>query len=215
MNEEKVKKYSKDGMICCGIITIISIVGFIFITIFDRNISDIAVFGVIFVLLIVTCVYGFVKFYKQFNNPNNKKVNNNAKTYRGYLYNSEWNWDIAEANYRIQYNKKDTDLNEKDEEIIWKYCCTEIAFYLAWLVENEFLTFIQSNDQFQIDETFNPHKGKVRELERVSGKIMGGSVSFPISEIEHSVFYNPETRELKIQGIPDDLHKKILNAKGS
>jgi nucleoid-associated protein len=44
---------------------------------------------------------------------------------------------------------------------------------------------------------------------------MGGSVSFPISEIEHSVFYNPETRELKIQGIPDDLHKKILNAKGS
>lgn len=140
MNEEKVKKYSKDGMICCGIITIISIVGFIFITIFDRNISDIAVFGVIFVLLIVTCVYGFVKFYKQFNNPNNKKVNNNTNTYRGYLYNSEWNWDIAEANYRIQYNKKDTDINEKDEEIIWKYCCTEIAFYLAWLVENEFLT---------------------------------------------------------------------------
>lgn len=48
MNEEKSKKYSKDGMICCGIITIISIVGFIFITIFDRNISDIAVFGGIF-----------------------------------------------------------------------------------------------------------------------------------------------------------------------
>ena len=47
MNEEKVKKYSKDGMICCGIITIISIVGFICITIFDHNISDIAVFCII------------------------------------------------------------------------------------------------------------------------------------------------------------------------
>ena len=140
MNEEKVKKYSKDGMICCGIITIISIVGFICITIFDHNISDIAVFGGIFVLLIITCVFGFMKFYKQFNNPNNKKVNNNTKTYRGYLYNSEWNWDIAEANYCIQYNKKDTDINEKDEKIIWKYCCTEIAFYLAWLVENDFFT---------------------------------------------------------------------------
>lgn len=81
--------------------------------------------------------------------------------------------------------------------------------------ENEFLTFIQSNDQFQIDETFNPHKGKVKELERVSGKIAGGSVNFPIAEIEHSVFYNSETRELKITGIPDDLHKKILNAKGT
>lgn len=81
--------------------------------------------------------------------------------------------------------------------------------------ENEFLTFIQSTDQFKIDETFNPHKGKVKELERVSGKILGGSVSFPITEIEHSIFYNPETRELKITGIPEDLHKKILNAKGS
>ena len=45
MNEEKVKKYSKDGMICCGIITIISIVGFKCKTILDHNISDIAVLG--------------------------------------------------------------------------------------------------------------------------------------------------------------------------
>lgn len=140
MNVEKVKKYSKNGMICCGIIAIISIAVFIFITIFDGNISNIAVLGVILVLLIITCVFGFMKFYKQFNNPNNIKVTNNTNTYRGYLYNSEWNWDIAEANYRIQYNKKDTDLNEEDEKIIWEYCCTEIAFYLAWLVENEFLT---------------------------------------------------------------------------
>lgn len=120
-------------MICCGIIAIISIAVFIFITIFDGNISNIAVLGVILVLLIITCVFGFMKFYKQFNNPNNIKVTNNTNTYRGYLYNSEWNWDIAEANYRIQYNKKDTDLNEEDEKIIWEYCCTEIAFILLGL----------------------------------------------------------------------------------
>lgn len=143
MNEENIKNYSKNGMICCGIIAIISIIIFICIVIFDNNISDIAMFGGIFALVIITCVFGFMKFYKQFNNPNNyipKTVNNNTNTYRGYLYNSEWNWDIAEANYRVQYNKKDTDLNEQDEEIIWKYCCSEIAFYLAWLVENDFLT---------------------------------------------------------------------------
>ena len=44
-----------------------------------------------------------------------------------------------ELGYCIQYNKKGTDLSEEDEKIIWKYCCTEIAFYLARLVENEFL----------------------------------------------------------------------------
>ena len=77
------------------------------------------------------------------------------------------------------------------------------------------MSFIKANEKFKIDETFHPNKGKVKDLERVSGKILGGSVSFPITEIEHSIFYNPETRELKIQGIPDDLHKKILNAKGS
>ncbi|WP_278397372.1 nucleoid-associated protein [Acinetobacter venetianus] len=82
-------------------------------------------------------------------------------------------------------------------------------------LENEFLRFIKDNERFKIDETFHPNRGKVKELERVSGKIVGGSVNFPIAEIEHSVFYNSETRELKITGIPDDLHRKILNAKGT
>lgn len=83
------------------------------------------------------------------------------------------------------------------------------------MLENEFLNFIKANDKFQIDETFNPHKGKVKDLERVCGKINGGSVSFPINEIGKSIVYDQESRELKIQGIPDDLHKKILHAKGS
>lgn len=80
--------------------------------------------------------------------------------------------------------------------------------------ENEFLTFIKSNEKFKIDEIFKPHKGKTKDLERVSGKINGGSISFPIEQIEQSVFYNPETRELRINEIPDDLHRKILDAKG-
>ena len=80
--------------------------------------------------------------------------------------------------------------------------------------ENEFLTFIKSNEKFKIDEIFKPHKGKTKDLERVSGKINGGSISFPIGQIEQSVFYNPETRELRINEIPDDLHRKILDAKG-
>ncbi|MEX3800734.1 nucleoid-associated protein [Acinetobacter baumannii] len=81
--------------------------------------------------------------------------------------------------------------------------------------ENEFLEFIKSNDKFKIDETFNPHKGKVKDLERVSGKIKGGSVSFPITEIGESIFYDQDIRELKIQKVPDELHQRILNAKGS
>ncbi len=159
MNEANIKNYSKNGMICCGIIEIISIVIFICIAIFDHNISDIAMFGGIFGLLIITCIFGFMKFYKQFNNPQNyvsNIVNNKTITSRGYLYNSEWNWDIAEANYRIQYNKKDTDLDEQDEEVVWKYCCSEISFYLAWLVENDFLTL----DDPIMDETIKMVKNR-------------------------------------------------------
>ena len=142
MDEINIKNYAKNVMITCISISVISIIIFLCIAIFDNNISDIVLFGGIFGLVIITCIFGFMKFYKQFNNPSNyiPKAVNNINTHRGYLYNSEWNWDIAEANYRIQYNKKDTDLNEEDEKIIWKYCCSEIAFYLAWLVENDFFT---------------------------------------------------------------------------
>lgn len=82
-------------------------------------------------------------------------------------------------------------------------------------VENGFLEFIRSSEKYKIDETFNPNKAKVRELEKVSGKIKGGSVSFQISEIDQSVTYNKESRELTFKDIPEALHQKIVNAKGA
>lgn len=80
--------------------------------------------------------------------------------------------------------------------------------------ENEFLTFIKANEKFKIDETFKPHKGKTKDLERVSGKINGGNVSFPVTSIGESIIYDKDKRELTIKSIPEDLHQKILQAKG-
>lgn len=81
--------------------------------------------------------------------------------------------------------------------------------------ENEFLTFIKSNEVFKIDEIFNPHRGKTMALERVAGKINGGSVSFPVTAIGETIDYDQANRILTIKSIPEDLHKKILNAKGT
>lgn len=35
--------------------------------------------------------------------------------------------------------------------IIWKYCCSEISFYLAWLIENDFMTLdLMMNDTIKM-----------------------------------------------------------------
>ena len=175
MNEENVKNYSKNVMTLCGIIAIISIIIFICIAIFDSNKSDIATFGMVFGLLIITCVFGFIKFYKQFKNPKDYIPNiakNQTSSYRGYLYNSEYNWDIAEANYCVQHNKEHNELNDEDEDKIWKYCCCEISFYMAWLLEKNFLTdfLIQElvgNDTIKLVK----NRQKTPEILLIDGKL--------------------------------------------
>lgn len=174
MNEESIRKNSKNGMICCSIIAIISVVIFVCIVLFDNNISDIILFGGVLGILIATCVFGFIKFYKQFNNPKNyisNVVNNgDASNFRGYLYNSEYSWDIAEANYRMQYNKNDIELNDKDIEMIWKYCYSEMSFYLVWLVDNDFLILDPTMNE-TIDMVKNRSETPDLLLENIDGKL--------------------------------------------
>lgn len=174
MNEESIIKNSKSGMICCSIIAIISVAIFVCIVIFDNNISDIIVFGGGLGILIITCIFGFIKFYKQFNNPqkyiSNVVSNDNSGNFRGYLYNSEYSWDIAEANYREQHNKNNIELDEKDEEMIWKYCYSEISFYLVWLVENDFLVSDSTMNEI-IDMVKNRKTTPDYLIESIDGKL--------------------------------------------
>lgn len=173
--EKDVMKYSKNGMVACCIIGIASIVIFIAIILLDKNISDIVLFGALLILLLVTCSFGFFKFYKQFKNPekyiSTMKDNNTINRQDLLLYNAEYSWDIAEGNYRMQYNKNNQELTDKDEKIIWKYCYSEIAFYMAYLLENNLL-----NVDSSINETVIMVKNRQETpdilIESMDGKLL-------------------------------------------
>lgn len=77
--------------------------------------------------------------------------------------------------------------------------------------ENELLKFIKDGD-YKIDETFKPNARKVRELDRVSGKIGKTSINFPVEELGKSVLYNSTSREITLRYIPDELDQKIKKA---
>lgn len=173
--EKDVMKYSKNGMVACCIVGIASIGIFTAIVLLDKNISDIVLFGALLILLLVTCSFGFFKFYKQFKNPekyiSTTKDNNTINLQDFLLYNAEYSWDIAEKNYCMQYNKNNKELTDKDEQTIWKYCYSEIAFYMAYLVENNLLNVDPS-----INETVIRVKNRQETpdilIESIDGKLL-------------------------------------------
>ena len=48
MDEDRIKKNALNAMITCSVIAVISVIAFIFIVIFDRDKSDIPLFGALF-----------------------------------------------------------------------------------------------------------------------------------------------------------------------
>lgn len=139
MDKDLVKKNAISGMVTCGIFAVLSVVGFICIVIFDPDKSDIPLFGFVFGILLITCIFGMIKFIKQFKVP--EKVMPHiapANTSRSSYYNAEWNWDVAEANYRVQHNLTG-ELTEQDKDMIWKYCAAEISYFIAWLTDKDLM----------------------------------------------------------------------------
>ena len=137
--EEFIKKNARSGIIACSIIAALSVIGFTCIVKFDSDKSDIPVFVLVLGILLATCIFGIIKFSKQYKEP--WKVmpqQTSVNQVRTRLYNAEWNWDVAEANYRVQYNKSGT-LTDQDIAVIWKYCAAEISYILAWIIDRNFM----------------------------------------------------------------------------
>ncbi|MDH1859198.1 nucleoid-associated protein [Acinetobacter junii] len=82
---------------------------------------------------------------------------------------------------------------------------------------NELLKFIKKNqEKYPIDETFKPYKPRVNALGRVRGTLAGDTtVNFPVSELNKTVFYNIQSRELTLKGVDGKMHEQIMRSLGS
>ena len=139
MDRELVKKNAISAIIACSVFAAISIAGFICIVIFDTDRSDILLFGFVFGGLLATCIWGVIRSVKQYKNPEKASEQKSYVLPKSIGYhNAEWNWDVAEANYRTQHNVTG-ELSEQDKDMIWKYCAAEISYYIAWLIDKDFM----------------------------------------------------------------------------
>ncbi|MDY7374239.1 nucleoid-associated protein [Acinetobacter oleivorans] len=82
---------------------------------------------------------------------------------------------------------------------------------------NKLLEFIKENqEKYPIDETFKPYKPRVNALGRVKGTLAGDTtVNFPVSELNKTVFYNIQNRELTFKGVDGKMHDQIIRSLGS
>ena len=60
-------------------------------------------------------------------------------------------WDKACSIYCEQYKKTVETLTEEDKDMIWEYSAHHILIFLTWLIENEFLSDLYKDDQYEID----------------------------------------------------------------
>ena len=61
------------------------------------------------------------------------------KQYR-FKYKSEWAWEDAAQEYLKLKNKKKIDeLSQEENEIIYKYASMPLAYFVMWLIENDFI----------------------------------------------------------------------------
>ncbi|WP_310601533.1 DUF7832 domain-containing protein [Anaerosporobacter sp.] len=63
---------------------------------------------------------------------------------------SEWYWDSASERFCEEQNKTQEELTDEDNARIWEYAGNHIAFFVTWLIENDFY-FGDGEDFFKED----------------------------------------------------------------
>lgn len=76
----------------------------------------------------------------------------------------EWQWESAVAEYCKQHKIKESDLNldeldETVEDTIWEYAGTHIAFFMIWIIQNDFYN----------PEELDPEEAQLIQEESVNG----------------------------------------------
>lgn len=77
---------------------------------------------------------------------------------------SKWHWDSACEVYCKQFNKNPDTLTDDDIITIWEYARNHIAFFLTWLIENNY---------YHVEEEYEEKGLKdVKERKRTGGDIL-------------------------------------------
>lgn len=144
MNEDKLNKIKRNGIILIITGSILGVIILFFSLVFIV-IKEIVAFLSLAILFCVTALplYSIgIKYRKHpelyYNHPIGtiRRVRKNFEDV--VIDKSEYHYDSACRKYCEQYNKKKEDLNDQDKVIIWECAGNHIAIFLTWLIEHDF-----------------------------------------------------------------------------
>lgn len=52
---------------------------------------------------------------------------------------AEYQWDTALEKYCEEFNRSPEELTDEDEKIVWEYAGNHLAFFLTWIIQNDFI----------------------------------------------------------------------------
>lgn len=123
---------------------------------------------------------------------------------------SKYQWDSAAKEYCSKFSKKYEDLTEKDKKIIWGYAGNHIAFFITWIIQNNYISSMHADEKDDIEAVKNEKlNGTDFLMNNCDGVLSREDLSDEILEFVDSYYDEHYLNDYCIC-MEDRLHRTVL-----
>lgn len=123
---------------------------------------------------------------------------------------SIYQWDSAAKEYCNQYNKTFKELTDKDQEIIWDYAGNHIAFFITWIIQNNFMSSLHADEINDIEAVKNEKmSGTDFLMNNCDGVLSREDLSDDILEFV-DLYYDAHYLKDYCECMENELHRTVL-----
>lgn len=146
-----------------------------------------------------------------FKKDNNKKHKVKKETLKKFEYDkSKYQWDSAAKEYCNQFHKTFEELTDNDEEIIWEYAGNHIAFFITWIIQNNYISSMHADEKDDIEAIKNEKmNGSDFLMNNCDGVLSREDLSDEILEFV-DLYYDSHYLDDYCVCMEDRLHKNVL-----
>jgi len=123
---------------------------------------------------------------------------------------SKYQWDSAAKEYYNQFGITYEDLIDKDKELIWDYAGNHIAFFMTWIIQNNYLSSLHADEKEDIEAVKNENmKGNDFLMNNCDGVLSREDLSDEILEFV-DLYYDTHYLNDYCACMETQLHRTIL-----
>lgn len=116
---------------------------------------------------------------------------------------------------KLTTSKLSFELTDEDQEIIWDYAANHIAFFITWIIQNNFISSLHVNEKKDIDAVKNEKmKGKDFLMNNCDGVLLREDLSDEILEFV-DLYYDTNYFDDYCDCMENELHRTVLGVEFS